>query len=58
MITSIKNEKIKANEASKRLAFKERKELKYSFVDDDVKEIFDELLASNAITLLESKRPT
>ncbi|CAL8087432.1 unnamed protein product [Prunus armeniaca] len=40
----------------KRLTLKEHKEVKYSFDDDNVEEIFDQLLVFNAITLPESKR--
>lgn len=56
MITSVKNEKLKAKEASKQITLKERKDVKYYFFDDDVEEMFDELLASNALKLPEPKR--
>jgi len=55
--TENKNDKGKTKDPPKRLTLKERKEVKYSFDDDDVEEIFDQLLASKAITLPESKRP-
>lgn len=55
MITSIKNGKAKMKHKSGS-HFKERKEVKYSFTDYYVKEIFDELFASNALTLLKPKR--
>lgn len=41
----------------RRLSLKERKSVKYSFDDDDVDSIFDELLAAKTIKLPESKRP-
>ncbi|KAI5335854.1 hypothetical protein L3X38_025988 [Prunus dulcis] len=55
--TKKKNEKGQSKDPPKRLTLKECKEVKYSFDDDDVEEIFDQLLASNAITLPESKHP-
>ncbi|CAL9019532.1 unnamed protein product [Prunus brigantina] len=55
--TKKKNEKGQSKDPPKRLTLKECKEVKYSFDDDDVEEIFDQLLASNAITLLELKHP-
>ncbi|CAL8999687.1 unnamed protein product [Prunus brigantina] len=55
--TEKKNDKGQSKDPPKRLTLKERKEIKYSFDDEDVEEIFDQLLVSNAITLLESKHP-
>ncbi|CAL2227449.1 unnamed protein product [Prunus armeniaca] len=55
--TEKKNDKGQNKDPPKRLTLKERKEVKYSFDDDDVEEIFDQLLASKGITLPESKRP-
>ncbi|CAB4308132.1 unnamed protein product [Prunus armeniaca] len=55
--TEKKNDKSQSKDPPKRLILKELKEVKYSFDDDDVEEIFDQLLAYKAITLLESKRP-
>ncbi|XP_050133202.1 uncharacterized protein LOC126609295 [Malus sylvestris] len=55
-----KSDNIKRKEETKgtrRLSLKERKEVKYSFDDEDVGTIFDELLAAKMITLLEPKRP-
>ncbi|CAL9017106.1 unnamed protein product [Prunus brigantina] len=55
--TEKKSDKGQNKDPPKRLTLKERKEVKYSFDDEDVEEIFDQLLASNGITLPESKRP-
>ncbi|CAB4273271.1 unnamed protein product [Prunus armeniaca] len=55
---SKENEKGQSKDPPKKLTLKERKEVKYSFDDDVVEEIFDQFLASKAITLSESKRPT
>ncbi|CAL8989853.1 unnamed protein product [Prunus brigantina] len=55
--TEKKSDKGQSKDPPKRLTLKERKEVKYSFDDEDVEEIFDQLLASNGITLPESKRP-
>ena len=55
-----KNDNVKRKEETKgtrRLSLKERKEVKYSFDDEDVGTIFDELLAAKMITLPEPKRP-
>ncbi|KAM1786196.1 hypothetical protein ACFX12_039014 [Malus domestica] len=55
-----KSDNIKRKEETKgtrRLSLKERKEVKYSFDDEDVGTIFDELLAAKMITLPEPKRP-
>ncbi|CAB4282677.1 unnamed protein product [Prunus armeniaca] len=52
-----KNDKGQSKDPHKRLTLKERKEIKYYFDNEDVEEIFDQLLASNAITLPKSKRP-
>lgn len=45
------------DERPRRLSLKERKSVKYSFDDDDVDSIFDELLAAKVVKLPESKRP-
>ncbi|XP_060968195.1 uncharacterized protein LOC133035834 [Cannabis sativa] len=50
-------DKEKAQEPQKKLTLKERKEVKYSFDDDDVDQIFNELLKAKAIRLPEPKRP-
>ncbi|CAB4278489.1 unnamed protein product [Prunus armeniaca] len=55
--TEKKNDKGQSKDPPKRLTLKECKEVKYSFDDEDVDEIFDQLLASKGITLPESKRP-
>ena len=55
--TSNNKDKGKAREPQKKLTLKERKEVKYSFDDDDVDQIFDELLKAKAIRLPEPKRP-
>ncbi|CAB4319825.1 unnamed protein product [Prunus armeniaca] len=55
--TEKKNDKGQSKDPPKRLTLKERKKVKYSFDDEDVEEIFDQLLASKGITLPESKRP-
>ena len=55
--TGNNRDKGKAREPPKKLTLKERKEVKYSFDDDDVDQIFDELLKAKAIKLPESKRP-
>ena len=59
MATFVKNDKNqnkgKAREESKKLTLKERKEVKYSFDDEDVEQIFDELLAAKTIKLPEPK---
>ena len=55
-----KNDNVKRKEETKgtrRPSLKERKEVKYSFDDEDVGTIFDELLAAKMITLPEPKRP-
>ncbi|KAM1500180.1 hypothetical protein ACFX10_022776 [Malus domestica] len=55
-----KSDNIKRKEETKgmrRLSLKERKEVKYSFDDEDVGIIFDELLAAKMITFIEPKRP-
>ncbi|KAM1083303.1 hypothetical protein ACFX19_022125 [Malus domestica] len=55
-----KSDNMKRKEETKgtrRLSLKERKEVKYSFDDEDVGIIFDELLAAKMITLPEPKRP-
>ena len=55
-----KNDNVKRKEEAKgtrRLSLKERKEVKYSFDDEDVGTIFEELLAAKMITLPEPKRP-
>ncbi|KAM1706158.1 hypothetical protein ACFX2K_028340 [Malus domestica] len=55
-----KSDNVKRKEETKgtrRLSLKERKEVKYSFDDEDVGTIFDELLAAKMITLPEPKRP-
>ncbi|KAI5323357.1 hypothetical protein L3X38_032429 [Prunus dulcis] len=52
-----KSDKGQSKDPLKRPTLKEHKKVKYSFGDEDVEEIFDQLLASNGITLLESKRP-
>ncbi|KAI5338767.1 hypothetical protein L3X38_018039 [Prunus dulcis] len=55
--TEKKSDKGQSKDPPKMLILKERKEVKYSFDDEDVEEIFDQRLASNGITLPESKRP-
>ena len=49
------NGKGKQKEGARRLTLHERKEKKYPFDDDDVQWIFDELMATKAISLLEPK---
>ena len=46
------------SEEGQRLTLQERKEKKYPFDDDDVQRIFDELMATKAISFPEPKRPT
>ncbi|KAI5316645.1 hypothetical protein L3X38_036352 [Prunus dulcis] len=55
--TEKRNDKGQSKDPPKKLTLKERKDVKYSFNDEDVEEIFDQLLASNSIALPESKRP-
>lgn len=50
------NDQEKSKEPSKWLTLKERKDVKYSFTDEDVDEIFDSLLQANALTLPKLKR--
>ncbi|KAM2162439.1 hypothetical protein ACFX1Q_040230 [Malus domestica] len=55
-----KSDNVKRKEETKgtrRLSLKERKEVKYSFDDEDVGTIFDELFAAKMIMLPEPKRP-
>jgi len=51
------NKNGKQREEGRRPTLQERKEKKYSFDDDDVQGIFNELMAVRAISLPESKRP-
>ncbi|KAI5338992.1 hypothetical protein L3X38_018264 [Prunus dulcis] len=52
-----KNDGGKGKEETRRLTLKERKEVKYTFDDEDVETILDELLAAKAIKLPEPKCP-
>ncbi|KAI5347415.1 hypothetical protein L3X38_015294 [Prunus dulcis] len=56
--TDKKNDRGKGKEETRRLTLKERKEVKYTFDDEDVETILDELLAAKAIKLPEPKCPT
>ena len=47
----------KGKEGSKKLTLEEKKKTKYSFHDDDVEEIFNELMKEKAIQLPKPKRP-
>ena len=48
----------KGKEGSNKLTLKEIKKMKYSFHDDDVEGIFNELMKEKAIQLPEPKRPS
>ena len=48
----------KGKEGSKNLTLEEKKKTKYSFHNDDVEEIFNELMKGKAIQLPEPKRPS
>ena len=48
----------KGKEGSKNLTLEEKKKTKYSFHDDNVEGIFNELMKEKAIQLLEPKRPS
>ena len=48
----------KGKEGSKNLTLEEKKKTKYSFHDDDVEEIFNELMKEKAIQLSKPKRPS
>ncbi|XP_040372026.1 uncharacterized protein LOC121052108 [Rosa chinensis] len=54
--TDNKSNTCKGREGSRKLTLKERKEVKYSFDDDDVEHIFGELINAQAIELPEPKR--
>ncbi|XP_024199875.1 uncharacterized protein LOC112203083 [Rosa chinensis] len=56
--TDEKSNVCKGKERSRKLTLKERKEVKYSFDDDDVEQIFSELYKAKEIELPEPKRPT
>ena len=48
----------KGKEGLKKLTLEEKKKIKYSFHDDDVEGIFNELMKEKAIQLPEPKRPS
>ena len=54
--TDTKSNACKGKEGSRKLTLKERKEVKYSFDDDDVEQIFNELYKAKAIELPKPKR--
>ena len=60
MATFVKNgrQNGKGKEGSKNLTLEEKKKMKYSFHDDDVEGIFNELMKEKAIQLPEPKRPS
>ena len=60
MATFVKNGRQigKGKEGLKNLTLEEKKKMKYSFHDDDVEGIFNELMKEKAIQLLEPKRPS
>ncbi|KAK9911071.1 hypothetical protein M0R45_034994 [Rubus argutus] len=54
--TDIKSNACKGKEGFRKLTLKERKEAKYSFNDEDVEQIFDELYKAKGIELPKPKR--
>lgn len=54
--TDTKSNAFKGKEGLGKLTLKERNEVTYSFDDDDVEQIFDELYKAKAIELLKPKR--
>lgn len=54
--TDTKSNACKGKEGSRKLTLKERKEAKYSFDDEDVEQIFDELYKAKVIELPKPKR--
>lgn len=56
--TDEKSDTCKGKERSRKLTLKERREVKYTFDDDDVEQILNELCKAKAIELPESKRPS
>ena len=57
-VNTKENNNGKNNEQARRPSLKERKEVKYSFHDDDVEAIFKQLMKEKAIKLPEPKRPS
>lgn len=51
------NDKEKSKESLKWLSLKEHNSVKYFFSDEDVDEIFDALIQTNALTISEPKIP-